>query len=133
MWLLPVLSRSRLLLPAVPSGARFVYVSCTRGGAADEDGDGAPREPHRQSSRELNSLAASSAFERLSQKLRREGLQEMLKKREVRPFALRARARARRPPFPRPARLTPPPPSAIRSATQSRTKCGSWTRAGPAT
>lgn len=55
--------------------ARSVYVSCTRSVPADEDDAAASQ------SREASTMGA---FERLNQKLRREGLQEMLKKRAVR-------------------------------------------------
>ena len=55
--------------------ARSVYVNCTRSVPADEDDAAASQ------SREASTMGA---FERLNQKLRREGLQEMLKKRAVR-------------------------------------------------
>jgi hypothetical protein len=51
-----------------------VYVSCTRGASADDGEDGGADPAH----------SAIVAFDRLSQKLKREGLAEMLKKREVR-------------------------------------------------
>ena len=58
----------------VSAPSRSVYVSCTRGASADDGEDGGADPAH----------SAIVAFDRLSQKLKREGLAEMLKKREVR-------------------------------------------------